>query len=327
MILRAILMPMVSPRSAYSRSPSPRPARSRSRSPLRRSSRSRSASPEHLHSILVTNLTRNVKEDHIREIFGEFGKISYLEFPINKLLKTNKGKAYIDFETQDDADKAISYMDNAQLDGKRIACVVAPKHRERSPSPRRARYSPPPFRKINSRGPPPPPLNRRGDRFGGGRDRRRRYSRSPSRSPIRRGRRYSYSRSRSPSRSYSRGRKRSYSRGRRSYSPLAAALADHLSDVAELPSEEEADLLDVVDRLLDVADHLSDAAELPSDAADHLSDVVDRLLDVVNLSGVVGLLLEEEVDLSDVADQDHTAARFPDVEAQVSDVRKLLNKN
>lgn len=27
-------------------------------------------------------------------------------------MNTNKGKAYIDFETQEEADKALSYMDN-----------------------------------------------------------------------------------------------------------------------------------------------------------------------------------------------------------------------
>ncbi|KAI7901735.1 uncharacterized protein BX663DRAFT_103078 [Cokeromyces recurvatus] len=110
---------MASPRSQHSRSPSPRrrsTSRGRSHSPRSKSptrrSRSRSASPEHLHSILVTNLTRNVKEEHIREIFSQFGKITHLEFPFNKTLNTNKGKAYIDFETQEDADKALSYMDN-----------------------------------------------------------------------------------------------------------------------------------------------------------------------------------------------------------------------
>ncbi|RCH92856.1 hypothetical protein CU098_000614, partial [Rhizopus stolonifer] len=154
-------MSRASPRSySRSRSRSYSKDRSRSRSPVRRS-RSQSASPEHLHSVLVTNLTRNVKEDHVREIFSQFGKITHLEFPINKLLNTNKGKAYIDFETQEEADKAISYMDNAQLDGKRLACVVAPKQRERSPSPRRARYtSPPPYRRSSIRGPPPPVLGR-----------------------------------------------------------------------------------------------------------------------------------------------------------------------
>lgn len=85
---------------------------------------------------------------------------SFEKLNICAIVNTNKGKAYIDFETQEDADKAISYMDNvsnrnsplcafnakshisqwqAQLDGKRIVCVVAPKHRERSPSPRRGK--------------------------------------------------------------------------------------------------------------------------------------------------------------------------------------------
>lgn len=83
-----------SSRSRYSRSPSPRRrsiSRGRSRSPYSRSpvrrSRTRSASPEHLHSILVTNLTRNVNEEHVREIFSQFGKISALDFPINKVCK------------------------------------------------------------------------------------------------------------------------------------------------------------------------------------------------------------------------------------------------
>jgi RNA recognition motif-containing protein len=33
---------------------------------------------------------------------------------LQHIVKTNKGKAYIDFETQEGANKAISYMDNVR---------------------------------------------------------------------------------------------------------------------------------------------------------------------------------------------------------------------
>ncbi|KAI8889247.1 RNA-binding domain-containing protein, partial [Backusella circina FSU 941] len=122
-----------SSRSRHSRSPSPR---------RRTPSRSRSRTPEHLYSILVTNLTRNVKEEHVKEIFSQYGTISRIEFPMNKRLNTNCGKAYIDYGTQEDADKALSYMDDAQLDGKRIVCTVAPSRRSRSPSPKPRSRSP-----------------------------------------------------------------------------------------------------------------------------------------------------------------------------------------
>jgi RNA recognition motif-containing protein len=33
---------------------------------------------------VVEKLTKNVTENHIREIFGDFGDIEYLDLPINK---------------------------------------------------------------------------------------------------------------------------------------------------------------------------------------------------------------------------------------------------
>jgi RNA-binding protein with serine-rich domain 1 len=39
------------------------------------------------HKIVVEKLTKNVTENHIREIFGGFGEIEYLDLPINKACK------------------------------------------------------------------------------------------------------------------------------------------------------------------------------------------------------------------------------------------------
>lgn len=88
-------------RSRYSRSPSPprrrrrSPSYSRSRSPSY-SSRSRSRSPRRSMSpaltpkntVLVTNLTRNVTADHVKEIFAQFGSVVKVDFPVNHRCKT-----------------------------------------------------------------------------------------------------------------------------------------------------------------------------------------------------------------------------------------------
>ena len=105
------------PRSArdYSREPSPRDAsldRDRGRSPPRRNgggrrslspapgrarsysrSRSRTRSPTRSPSpvqpvrstkIVVERLTKNINENHLREIFGQFGEIEDLDLPLNR---------------------------------------------------------------------------------------------------------------------------------------------------------------------------------------------------------------------------------------------------
>ncbi|OGE54805.1 hypothetical protein PENARI_c005G04738 [Penicillium arizonense] len=69
------------------------------------------------HSIVVEKLTKNVTENHIREIFGDFGDIEYLDLPINKAFMTNRGTAYILYYDPADAEAAIAHMHEAQLDG------------------------------------------------------------------------------------------------------------------------------------------------------------------------------------------------------------------
>ncbi|ORZ02690.1 hypothetical protein BCR43DRAFT_406586, partial [Syncephalastrum racemosum] len=74
----------------------------------------------------ITNLTRNVTPDHIDEIFGQFGQIVKLDLPMNHKLRRNLGLAYVEYKTEEEMQKAISYMDKGQLDGKYLDVAVAP---------------------------------------------------------------------------------------------------------------------------------------------------------------------------------------------------------
>jgi RNA-binding protein with serine-rich domain 1 len=109
------------------RSWSTSPSRSRSRSRTRRStrrspsrSRSRARSPSPRPAITVSKLTRNVQEEHLREIFGEYGTIRNIELEMIPKLKIHRGTAIIEYESMEEAEKAIDHMNGGQLDGNEL---------------------------------------------------------------------------------------------------------------------------------------------------------------------------------------------------------------
>ncbi|OTB02837.1 hypothetical protein M426DRAFT_24272 [Hypoxylon sp. CI-4A] len=237
------------PKSRYSPSPSParrRPSHSQSRSPspvprrngrLRSASRSLSRGPQDRGrsesplrgstKIVVEKLTKTINEDHLHEIFGQYGPIRDLDMPINRqrmktlvntlvanllirlfIDNTNRGTAYILYVHEADAEAAIAHMHEAVLDGTVINVSIVLPRRKFSPTPPTASRG----ANIDPRLPAPGPRGggraagsgpsggaRGGSGFGGGR---------PPRSPQRYGRSgrdnfdtyrpRSYSRSRSP---------------------------------------------------------------------------------------------------------------------------------
>ncbi|CAI7670695.1 unnamed protein product [Penicillium bialowiezense] len=169
------------------------------------------------NKIVVEKLTKNVTENHVREIFGGFGEIEYLDVPINKAFMTNRGTAYILYHDPADAEAAIAHMHEAQLDGAILnVSIVLPRRKfSRSPPPASNRGN---GRPRYGRGPYAGPSSPR--RYGGARpterhDTYRPQSTSQSRSPVR-SRSYS-SRSRSPA--PRRGPSKTDSRHRRRRSP------------------------------------------------------------------------------------------------------------
>ncbi|TLS22538.1 uncharacterized protein PpBr36_09860 [Pyricularia pennisetigena] len=157
---------------SHSRSPSPRRngrsrgadsrSRSRSRSRTRSRTRTRSPSPGRSHSrgrdvrmrsrtrsvsaspaprstkIVIERLTKNVTEDHLRDIFGQYGEIRDLDLPINRQ-GTNRGTAYILYVQEPDAESAIAHMHEGQIDGATVNVSIVLPRRKFSPEPPGAR--------------------------------------------------------------------------------------------------------------------------------------------------------------------------------------------
>lgn len=102
-------------RRSHSRSGSrrrrPRSSERRSRSP---SPRRRKPSPPP-KKICIQKLTRNVTKDHVLEIFGNYGNITYIDVPNDKSKPwIPNGMAYVEFEKIEEADDAIKKMDGGK---------------------------------------------------------------------------------------------------------------------------------------------------------------------------------------------------------------------
>eukprot|EP00359_Climacostomum_virens_P006301 CAMPEP_0204917948 /NCGR_PEP_ID=MMETSP1397-20131031/15646_1 /ASSEMBLY_ACC=CAM_ASM_000891 /TAXON_ID=49980 /ORGANISM="Climacostomum Climacostomum virens, Strain Stock W-24" /LENGTH=121 /DNA_ID=CAMNT_0052090969 /DNA_START=94 /DNA_END=458 /DNA_ORIENTATION=+ len=99
------------------------------------SSRSSSVSSEP-PTLKVTNLTGNVHEGHLKEIFGHYGVVNKAEVAVKqgKDGKLKRGFGFVEFEYWDAADEAIECMDGGQIDGNRIAVAFHSFKKRDSPS-------------------------------------------------------------------------------------------------------------------------------------------------------------------------------------------------
>jgi len=137
------------------RSSSRRSRRGKSRPTRRsRSQTSRTPSPWRLSShrlktvrLHIKGLTRQVTKTHIVEIFGSFGPLTNVDFPVNhyhqgnNYSRTGRGFAFVEFVNPKDCESALRSMDGGKIDGHRI--IVSPFQanmlrlpmRRRNPSP------------------------------------------------------------------------------------------------------------------------------------------------------------------------------------------------
>ncbi|RFN49129.1 hypothetical protein FIE12Z_6621 [Fusarium flagelliforme] len=89
--------------------------------------------------IVVERLSKNINEQHLYEIFGQFGRVKDLDLPMNRTFGTNRGTAYILYDYEDDAEAAIAHMHEAQVDGSAINVSIVLPRRKLSPAPPTAR--------------------------------------------------------------------------------------------------------------------------------------------------------------------------------------------
>ncbi|OMJ25063.1 RNA-binding protein with serine-rich domain 1 [Smittium culicis] len=107
-----------SPRRSRSISIGSRSASPRSNSDIENNKRRSRRSDDEICTVVIRNISKNVREAHIEEIFEAYGKIQRVTIPIERkrIVSDSQRIAYIDYETHNEALSAIDYMDGATLD-------------------------------------------------------------------------------------------------------------------------------------------------------------------------------------------------------------------
>jgi len=76
---------------------------------------------------VIHNITPNVNEAHLKEIFSNYGEVKEVYIPINDETQLKKNYAFIEFVKKENAEKARLYMDGGQIDGKVVTFEILAK--------------------------------------------------------------------------------------------------------------------------------------------------------------------------------------------------------
>ncbi|MBW1679336.1 MAG: RNA-binding protein [Deltaproteobacteria bacterium] len=89
-------------------------------------------------NIYVGNLSYNVTEEELRDIFSEHGEVSSVNIITDKYSGQSKGFGFVEMPTQSEAEAAIKALDESSLKGRDIKVNQA-RPRDERPQ-RRPRY-------------------------------------------------------------------------------------------------------------------------------------------------------------------------------------------
>lgn len=93
------------------------------------------ANPKKLY---VGNLPWSATEEQVRSIFSEYGTLTDVALITDRMTGRSKGIAFVTFETEEEAQAAISALNGHELDGREIMVNVA---RPRAPRENRGGFN------------------------------------------------------------------------------------------------------------------------------------------------------------------------------------------
>ena len=84
--------------------------------------------------LYVGNLSYNVTEDALRELFSQAGEIKELSLIMDRDTRRPKGFGFVEMATQVEAEKAIQMFNEYEMDGRKLTVNIARPREERSGS-------------------------------------------------------------------------------------------------------------------------------------------------------------------------------------------------
>jgi RNA recognition motif-containing protein len=72
-------------------------------------------------SIYIGNLSYDVTEEDLRQVFAEYGPVKRVSVPTDRETNRSRGFGFVEMEKMEDEDKAIELLDGSRMDGTAIA--------------------------------------------------------------------------------------------------------------------------------------------------------------------------------------------------------------
>lgn len=85
--------------------------------------------------VYITNLSRNVKEYQLEDLFKKYGAIKDVIVVRDPFTKESRGFAFLTYETSESARHSISEMSGYELNDRRIVCEIAKRNKSRVSTP------------------------------------------------------------------------------------------------------------------------------------------------------------------------------------------------
>jgi RNA recognition motif-containing protein len=83
--------------------------------------------------LFVGNLSFNTTENDLHEAFAAHGQVLEANLMMDRMTGRSRGFAFVTYSTPEEAQKAISAMNGAQLDGRALTVNIARPKEERPP--------------------------------------------------------------------------------------------------------------------------------------------------------------------------------------------------
>ena len=84
-------------------------------------------------SIFVGNLSYEISQEDLNDVFAEYGKVQRVHIPVDKETGRKRGFAFVEMENKAQEAKAIEALDGADWMGRSIKVNEAREREERAP--------------------------------------------------------------------------------------------------------------------------------------------------------------------------------------------------
>ncbi len=85
-------------------------------------------------SIFVGNLSFEVTQDDLKQVFAEYGSVNRVQLPTDRETGRMRGFAFVEMETEAEETAAIEALDGAEWMGRNLKVNKAKPREERKPS-------------------------------------------------------------------------------------------------------------------------------------------------------------------------------------------------